>query len=117
MRPRRTAVGTALALAAVLAGGGCAVVGGSLGFGGSDPGAAVEIRNTEGIGVSMYMVSRGGMGEVFLGQVGPHASRRILIPRASPGDTIRLRAAPVDGRPAHVREHVVLGREAVWQLP
>lgn len=116
-RARGRALAAALALATTLPTGACTSVGGALGFGASDPAASVEIRNTAGIGVNMYVVSRSGTGEVFLGQVGPHASQRIRIPRAAAGDRVWLRAAPIDGRPAYVREDIVLGRTAVWQLP
>jgi hypothetical protein len=89
----------------------------ALGFRGSNANASVEIRNTADIGVNMYMLPRTGLQEVFLGQVGPNSTRRIRIPRASPGDTIWLRARPIDGRPEYVRNDIVLGRESVWQIP
>jgi hypothetical protein len=89
----------------------------AFGLRGSEADASVEIRNTADIGVNMYMLPRTGLREVFLGQVGPKSSRRVRIPRAAAGDTVWLRARPIDGRPEYVRNDVVLGHESVWQIP
>ena len=116
---RLRAVTTTLAFALIVALGAnaCATLGSALGFAGADRDATVEIRNTADIGVNLYMLPRAGLREVFLGQVGPKRSRRIRVPRHTPGDTVWLRARPIDGSPEYVRNDVVLGREAVWQIP
>jgi hypothetical protein len=121
VRPRAAAPALAFALAVALivtlGVNACATLGSALGFGGSSHDASVEIRNTADIGVNLYMMPRAGLQEVFLGQVGPKRSRRIQVPRHTPGDTVWLRARPIDGRPEYARNDIVLGREAVWQIP
>lgn len=89
----------------------------ALGFRGSNDDASVEVRNTADIGVNLYVLHRTGLKDNFLGQVGPKHSRRIRIPGASPGDTVWLRARPIDGRPDYVRSDIVLGHKTVWQIP
>ena len=116
-RLRAVAMAFAVALVVALGATACASLGSALGFGGSNPDASVEIRNTADIGVNLYMMPRVGLQEVFLGQVGPKRSRRVEVPRHTPGDTVWLRARPIDGRPEYARNDIVLGRTAVWQIP
>jgi len=89
----------------------------ALGFRGSKDDASVEVRNTADVGVNLYVLHRTGLKDNFLGQVGPKHSRRVRIPGASPGDTVWLRATPIDGRSDYVRNDLVLGRKTVWQIP
>jgi hypothetical protein len=63
------------------------------------------------------MLATSGAGEVFLGQVGPGKSHTFHIRGTSLGDTISLRARPIDGREQYARDRVVLGRDATWQVP
>jgi hypothetical protein len=111
-RPRRVASLLVVALVGILGATACA-----FGLRGSRADASVEIRNTADIGVNMYMLPRTGLNEVFLGQVGPKSNRRVRIPRVAAGDTVWLRARPIDGRPEYVRNDIVLGRKTVWQIP
>ncbi|MDF1501398.1 hypothetical protein [Roseisolibacter sp. H3M3-2] len=110
-RPRRLlrAAATAAALAPL---GGCL-----FGIGRRTPTATLEVRNEADVAANLYVLPRATFGEVFLGQVGPRASRTVRIRDASAGDTLSLQARPVDGRAVSTRERLVLGPGAVWRFP
>lgn len=81
------------------------------------PDTSIEVRNNTDVGLNMYKATGVALHEVFLGQVGPRRSERVKIPDAAPGDTVWLRARPIDGRPQYVRDDIVVGRHVVWKIP
>ena len=98
--------------AAVACLGGC-----FLGVGRRTPTATLEVRNDADVAANLYVMPRAGFGEVFLGQIGPRARRTVRIRDAADGDTLALQARPIDGRPVHVRDRLVLAPGAVWRFP
>ena len=83
------------------------------------PGPPIEIRNAARVGVDVYLLGRSNVHfqTVFLGRVPAQAARTFRVHGAAAGDTVWLRARPVDGRPEFARDDVVLGPGAVWSVP
>jgi len=104
-----TVATTAVAVACL---GGC-----FLGVGLRAPTATLEVRNDADVAANLYVLPRAGSGEVFLGQVGPHAGRTVRIRNAAAGDTIAVQARPIDGRAVSARDRLVLGPGVVWRFP
>jgi hypothetical protein len=88
-----------------------------LGIGRRASTTTLEVRNDADVAANLYVLPRAGLGEVFLGQVGPHASRTVRFRHAAAGDTIALEARPIDGRAVSSRDRLVLGPGVVWRFP
>jgi hypothetical protein len=83
------------------------------------PGAALDIRNDADIAVNLYLLGRSGihLQPAFLGWVRPRSVRRFRIEGTTPGDTVWLRARPIDGQPELARGDAVVGPGRVWRIP
>ena len=98
----------------------CTPVARMFGFGATaDAGARLEVRNNADVGANLYLLPRSGIHyqPAFVGVVGPRTTRTFRIRGSAPGDTVSIRVRPVDGSPEYVRNDVVLGGVAVWQIP
>jgi hypothetical protein len=82
-------------------------------------GSPIEVRNGAEVGVNVYLLGRSGIHfqSVFLGQVPSRTARTFCVHGAAAGDTVWLRARPLDGRPEFARDDVVVGPGAIWSIP
>jgi hypothetical protein len=67
--------------------------------------------------VNVYVRPNSGGGELFLRQVAAQTTETIAVRGVSPGTSVTLRAAPVDGSVSYTRENVVLGQGFSWKVP
>lgn len=75
----------------------------------------VEVRNTLGQGVNVYVVQNGV--KTFLRQVGANSTVSVPVQGVSPGATVRLEATTIDGVRTYSRDNVTLTGTYVFPLP
>jgi hypothetical protein len=86
---------------------------------GESPAPATSIELTNGLqqAVNVYVRPNTGGGEIFVGQVSARTTQTVPVRGVTPGSTVTLRAAPVDGSVSYTRENIVLGSGFAWRLP
>jgi hypothetical protein len=78
-------------------------------------GVAVEVRNTLGQGVNVYVIQNGT--KTFLRQVGANSTVSVPVQGIAPGVTVRLEATTIDGVRTYGRDNVTLSGTYVFPLP
>ena len=79
--------------------------------------ATIAFTNNLTQAVNIYVRPNTGAGEIFIRQVAGRASESVAVRGVSPGTSVTLRAAPVDGSVNYTKENVVLGQGYAWQVP
>jgi hypothetical protein len=76
---------------------------------------SVEVRNTLGQGVNVYVVQNGT--KTFLRQIGANSTVTVPVQGVAPGVTVRLEATTIDGVRTYSRDNVTLSGTFVFTLP
>lgn len=77
--------------------------------------ASVEVRNTLGQGVNVYVVQNGT--KTFLRQVGANSTATVPVQGIAAGSTVRLEATTIDGVKTYTRDNVTLTGTVTFPLP
>lgn len=85
----------------------------------SGPAPTLEVRNRGVLGVNVELVAGPGVHfqTMFLGRVDAGNSRVFEIRGATMGDSVWVRAKPIDGSAAFEQRDVVLRPGVVWEVP
>ena len=81
------------------------------------PATSIELTNGLAQAVNVYVRTNTGGGEIFVGQVNARSTQNVAVRGVSPGSTVTLRAAPVDGSVSYTRENIALGSGYQWRVP
>jgi hypothetical protein len=80
-------------------------------------GTSIAFTNDLAQAVNVYVRPNAGSGEIFVRQVAGKTTENITVRGVSPGATVTLRAAPIDGSISYTRENVALGQGYAWRVP
>jgi len=81
------------------------------------PATSIELTNGLAQAVNVYVRPNSGGGEIFVGQVSANSTQTVPVRGVTPGTSVTLRAAPVDGSVSYTRENVSLGSAFQWKVP
>lgn len=79
------------------------------------PQVSIKVTNRADQAITVYVELNGS--ELTLRQVSANSTEILSVPGATPGATVKLRAALADGSRSYRREGVVLNGVYEWQVP